>query len=138
MKNYFSKIVRITQRIDTYLRKLPDQGFARKVHHFQTCCMDPEMEQKYYQALKDIEDMKGSKLLGFQVYLINLGELSWPRLCRKKESPKFEDRHAMSKRKGTSYMFVFVCLMVFNATFNNISVKSSWSVLLAEETGVNH
>jgi hypothetical protein len=38
--------------------------------------MDSEMEQKYYQALKDIEDMKGSKLLVFQVYLINLGRLS--------------------------------------------------------------
>ena len=136
MKNYFSNIVRITQRIDTYLCKLPDQRFAREVLYFQTCCMDPEMEQKYYQALKDIEDITSSKLLLFQVYLINLGELSWPRLCRKKESPKFEDRHTMSKRKGTSYMFVFVCLMVFNATFNNISVKSSWSVLLAEETGV--
>ena len=28
-----------------------------------------------------------------------------------------------------------VCLMVFNATFNNISVISWWSVLLVEETG---
>jgi len=27
--------------------------------------------------------------------------------------------------------------MVFNATFNNISVISWWSVLLAEETGEN-
>ena len=26
--------------------------------------------------------------------------------------------------------------MIFNATFNNISVKSWWSVLLVEETGV--
>jgi len=26
--------------------------------------------------------------------------------------------------------------MVFNATFNNISVTSWWSVLLVEETGV--
>jgi hypothetical protein len=25
--------------------------------------MDSEMEKKYYQALKDIEDIKGSKLL---------------------------------------------------------------------------
>ena len=136
MNNYFSNIVRITQRIDTYLCKLPDQGFAREVHNFQTHCMDPEMEQKYYQALKDTEDIKGSKLLVFQVYLVNLGELSWPRLCRKKESPKFEDRRTMSKRKGTRNMFVFVCLMVFTATFNTISVKSSWSVLLVEETGV--
>jgi hypothetical protein len=44
------------------------------------------MEQKYYQSLKDIEDMKGSKLLVFQIYLIDLGGLSWPRLCRKNES----------------------------------------------------
>jgi hypothetical protein len=34
-----------------------------------------------------------------------------------------------------------VCLMVFNATFNNISVISWWSVLFVEETrgpGENH
>jgi len=31
--------------------------------------------------------------------------------------------------------FIDVCLMVFNATFNNISVISWWSVLLVEETG---
>jgi hypothetical protein len=30
---------------------------------------------------------------------------------------------------------LFVCLMVFNATFNNISVISWRSVLLLEETG---
>ena len=30
---------------------------------------------------------------------------------------------------------LFVCLMVFNATFNNISVISWQSVLLVEETG---
>jgi hypothetical protein len=36
---------------------------------------------------------------------------------------------------------LFVCLMVFNATFNNISVISWQSVLLVEETegpGENH
>jgi hypothetical protein len=99
--------------------------------------MDSEMEQKYYQALKDSEDIKGSKLLVFQVYLINLGGLSCPRLCWKKESPKSEDRHTMSKGKRTSCMFVFVCYMVFNATFNNISVISWRSALLVEETGVS-
>jgi hypothetical protein len=31
---------------------------------------------------------------------------------------------------------VDVVVMVFNATFNNISVISLWSVLLVEETGV--
>ena len=30
---------------------------------------------------------------------------------------------------------LFVCLMVFNATFNNISIISWRSVLLVEETG---
>jgi hypothetical protein len=86
MSDYFSNIVKITQRIDKNLGKLPDQGFAREVLNFQTHCMDFEMEQKYYQALKDIEEIKGSKLLVFQVYLINLGGLSCPRLCRKKKA----------------------------------------------------
>jgi hypothetical protein len=63
MNNYFSYILSITQRIDTYLCKQSDQGFAREVLNFQTYCMDSEMEQKYYKALKDIEDMEGSKLL---------------------------------------------------------------------------
>jgi hypothetical protein len=105
MSDYFSNIVNITQRIDTNLGKLPDQGFAREVLNFQTHCMDSEMEQKYYQALKDIADIKGSKLLVFQVYLINLGGLLCPRLCRKKESPKSEDRHTMSK------LYVCFCLL---------------------------
>ena len=30
---------------------------------------------------------------------------------------------------------LFVCLKVFNTTFNNISVISWWSVVLMEETG---
>jgi hypothetical protein len=33
-------------------------------------------------------------------------------------------------------MFVIGLFMVFNATFNNISAISCWSVLLVEETGV--
>jgi hypothetical protein len=32
-------------------------------------------------------------------------------------------------------LILFVCLMVLDATFNNISVISWWSVLLVEETG---
>ena len=34
----------------------------------------------------------------------------------------------------TKYICLFVCLIVFNATFNNISVISWRSVLLVEET----
>ena len=33
---------------------------------------------------------------------------------------------------------LFVCLMVLNATFNNISVVLWWSVLLMEGAGENH
>ena len=35
------------------------------------------------------------------------------------------------------YICFWVRVMVFNATFNNISVISWWSVLLVEETGVH-
>ena len=31
-------------------------------------------------------------------------------------------------------LFNIICLFVFNATFNNISIISWWSVLLVEET----
>jgi hypothetical protein len=34
------------------------------------------------------------------------------------------------------FIKVFGSVMVFNATFNNISVISWWSVLLVEKTGV--
>ena len=37
--------------------------------------------------------------------------------------------------QNTDLMESSVCLMVFNATFNNISVISWRSVLLVEETG---
>jgi hypothetical protein len=72
--------------------------------------MDSDMEQKYYQALKTIEDIEGSKLLVFQVYLINLGGQSCPRLCRKKESPKSEDTYNEQKKKDK----LKVCFCLFD------------------------
>jgi len=41
----------------------------------------------------------------------------------------------MKNNKRTTLLVLFL-LMVFNATFNNISVISWWSVLLVEESGV--
>jgi hypothetical protein len=38
-------------------------------------------------------------------------------------------------KEARKILFCFVCLMVFNATFNSISVISWQSVLLVEETG---
>ena len=120
MSDYFSNIVKITQRIDKNLGKLPDQGFAREVLNFQTHCMDFEMEQKYYQALKDIEEIKGSKLLVFQVYLINLGGLSCPRLCRKKKALNLRTDIQWVKEKGQAvclFLFVWWCLMPLSTIF---------------------
>ena len=36
----------------------------------------------------------------------------------------------------TDYQYIWVRVMVLNATYNNISVISWWSVLLVEETGI--
>ena len=44
----------------------------------------------------------------------------------------YESNSQLTLRKGCNCLFV--CLMVFNATFNNISVISWQSVLLVEET----
>jgi len=41
----------------------------------------------------------------------------------------------MKQQKHLSLDVFFVCLMVYNATFNNISVIPWRSVLLVEETG---
>jgi hypothetical protein len=42
----------------------------------------------------------------------------------------------MNFKTATVHTCHRVRVMVFNATFNNISVISWWSVLLVEETGV--
>jgi hypothetical protein len=41
----------------------------------------------------------------------------------------------VAEGKQNEIIYMFVCLLVFNATFNNISVISWQSVLLVEETG---
>jgi hypothetical protein len=47
----------------------------------------------------------------------------------------FEDHISFLQSIGIKQTKKTICLMVFNATFNNISVISWWSVLLVEETG---
>jgi hypothetical protein len=46
----------------------------------------------------------------------------------------FMIRHEVSSKYPTN-ICLFICLMVFNATFNNISIILWRSVLLVEETG---
>jgi hypothetical protein len=50
---------------------------------------------------------------------------------------RFEDTKGVFRSRKLMFVFVFlfVCLMVFIATFNNILVISWRSVLLVEETG---
>ena len=51
-------------------------------------------------------------------------------------SPQNQKCYKLLQTSISRNMFVvFVCLMVINATFNNISVISWRSVLLMEETG---
>jgi hypothetical protein len=50
----------------------------------------------------------------------------------------FTTTYAISTYHHEGDLVLFFCLMVFNTTFNNISVTSWCSVLLVEETGENH
>ena len=59
-----------------------------------------------------------------------------------REEPYFHDSiygfiksQTLDKGLGSKYICLFLCLMVFNATFNNISDISWRLVLLVEETG---
>ena len=52
------------------------------------------------------------------------------------QSPIFLDKHFMEKLYIWSWLMYKGRVMVFNATFNNISVISWQSVLFVEETGV--
>jgi hypothetical protein len=54
-------------------------------------------------------------------------------VCLAQGTPSFSSSFGLYKWNFISGLFV--CLMVFNATFNNISVISWRSVLLVEETG---
>jgi hypothetical protein len=59
----------------------------------------------------------------------------WCNVLAKQKSAKIKGRKKKNK-KNTIIGCLFVCIMVFNATFNNIPVISWRPVLLVEETGV--
>ena len=52
-----------------------------------------------------------------------------PEMCR----TKFDIYIFINPIANTNRLILFVCLMVFNATFNNILVISWWSVLSVED-----
>ena len=86
------------------------------------------MGQKYYLSKNTtyfVHDNKIQKELNKQ-HTISSGYCI---LCR-----IIQCKHTLNPQKGTLAFGLFVCLMVFNATFNNISVISWRSVLLVEQT----
>ena len=104
--------------------------------------------------LKSVGGVKSFKRYNYSViswWLVLLDEGIWSR-CACRNSPTCRMsltyfRHLKLYRThfatgGFKYnyffayvLFLLVCLVVFNATFSNMSVISWWSVLLAEETG---
>jgi hypothetical protein len=49
---------------------------------------------------------------------------------------KMMDKRTNDDLQNIIFLYsIVVCLMLFNATFNNITHMSWWSVLLVEETG---
>ena len=62
--------------------------------------------------------------------------LSWPFAFTVKWTKNCFHTHYILYCDRNEHYLVIVRVMVFNATFNNISVISWWSVLLVEEAGV--
>lgn len=59
MNDLFTEITSIASRVDKYLGKQPGAGFEIEVSKYRTCPLDHHLEQKYTQALQEIENMKG-------------------------------------------------------------------------------
>ncbi|VDI56465.1 Hypothetical predicted protein [Mytilus galloprovincialis] len=58
MNDLFTEITSIASRVDKYLGKQPGAGFEIEVSKYRTCPLDHHLEQKYTQALQEIENMK--------------------------------------------------------------------------------
>lgn len=56
--NFFEKFIIVGERIDAYLKKPADNGYAHDVEQYKTCVLDPDHEKKQLDALVDIEQLK--------------------------------------------------------------------------------
>ncbi|VDI56719.1 Hypothetical predicted protein [Mytilus galloprovincialis] len=59
MNDLFTEITSIASRVDRYLGKQLGAGFETEISKYRTCPLDHDLEQKYTQALQEIENMKG-------------------------------------------------------------------------------
>ncbi|VDI56720.1 Hypothetical predicted protein [Mytilus galloprovincialis] len=58
MNDLFTEITSIASRVDRYLGKQLGAGFETEISKYRTCPLDHDLEQKYTQALQEIENMK--------------------------------------------------------------------------------
>ncbi|XP_052067784.1 uncharacterized protein LOC127707292 [Mytilus californianus] len=56
--NFFVTFIEIGKRIDAFLNKPPNNGYAHDVEQCKTCVLDPEVENKLLDAIADIEQLK--------------------------------------------------------------------------------
>ncbi|XP_052097324.1 uncharacterized protein LOC127732294 [Mytilus californianus] len=56
--NFFVTFIEVGKRIDAYLNKPPNNGYAHDVEQCKTCVLDPEVEKKLLDARADIEQLE--------------------------------------------------------------------------------
>ncbi|CAC5406360.1 unnamed protein product [Mytilus coruscus] len=56
--NFFVTFIEVGKRIDAYLNKPPNNGYAHDVEQCKTCVLDPEVQKKLLDARADIEQLK--------------------------------------------------------------------------------
>ncbi|CAG2184702.1 unnamed protein product [Mytilus edulis] len=57
-ESFFATFIAVGKRIDAYLNKPPNNGYAHDVEQCKTCVLDPEVEKKLLDARADIEQLK--------------------------------------------------------------------------------
>jgi hypothetical protein len=94
-----------------------------------------EYDKDWYIGLETDDEWK-SAVLSSRKQLFSIGHNKAPSLCRRCKIVWKSDRksHPVTATvyKIDLMSFMFVCLMAFNATFNNISVIS-WQSVLSED-----
>ncbi|CAC5369860.1 unnamed protein product [Mytilus coruscus] len=57
-ETFFVTFIEVGKRIDAYLKKPPNNGYAQTVGKYKTCVLDPEIEKKLLDARADIEQLE--------------------------------------------------------------------------------
>ncbi|VDH96594.1 Hypothetical predicted protein [Mytilus galloprovincialis] len=71
--NFFVTFIEVGKRIDAYLNKTQNNGYAQTVRQYKTCVVNPELEKQILDTLKDIEQLKENyivKTSGNKVHIL--------------------------------------------------------------------